>query len=346
MSINLRGSYRALLGNAIEALSAAVEIYNKPKISYREECSIILLINAWELLLKALLSKKKQRIYYPKERNQPYRTYSLKDALTKAEEFFPESVDYHPTRDNILLLKRYRDTTIHFYNDESLHVPLYALAQTSIVNFRDVVSESFDRDIAEEITLSLLPLSIAPPIDSVEFLRACGGNGMQSRRTREFTQSIRNIVIKSEEAGYDTGRILTAFNVQLVSVKKVSSADFVVGVDGSQVGEGRPVLVHKLRDPNITHPYRESDIITSKANPNKAGLELTIGGAKLTQHTFRAITWKYDIRNQPKYCWMAKNRHLVLYSREYVTFLKRLTEDDVKQAIADYKSWCRSRNHR
>jgi len=31
MSINLRGSYRALLGNAIEALSAAVEIYNKPK---------------------------------------------------------------------------------------------------------------------------------------------------------------------------------------------------------------------------------------------------------------------------------------------------------------------------
>lgn len=44
MSINLRGSYRALLGNAIEALSAAVEIYNKPKISYREECSIILLI--------------------------------------------------------------------------------------------------------------------------------------------------------------------------------------------------------------------------------------------------------------------------------------------------------------
>lgn len=71
MSINLRGSYRALLGNAIEALSAAVEIYNKPKISYREECSIILLINAWELLLKALLSKKSNAFTIPRSGISP-----------------------------------------------------------------------------------------------------------------------------------------------------------------------------------------------------------------------------------------------------------------------------------
>jgi hypothetical protein len=32
---------------------------------------VILLLNAWELYLKALISKNKASIYYPKTRNQP-----------------------------------------------------------------------------------------------------------------------------------------------------------------------------------------------------------------------------------------------------------------------------------
>jgi hypothetical protein len=39
------------------ALIAAVEIYNKPSFSYREETFAILAINAWELLLKAKVLK-------------------------------------------------------------------------------------------------------------------------------------------------------------------------------------------------------------------------------------------------------------------------------------------------
>jgi hypothetical protein len=33
---------------------AAIEIYNKPRFEYRDEVFAILLLNAWELLLKAL----------------------------------------------------------------------------------------------------------------------------------------------------------------------------------------------------------------------------------------------------------------------------------------------------
>lgn len=55
---------------------AAIEIYNKPQITYRDECFSILLINAWELLLKAIISKNKQRLYYPKKKGEPYRTLS------------------------------------------------------------------------------------------------------------------------------------------------------------------------------------------------------------------------------------------------------------------------------
>jgi hypothetical protein len=46
--VNYRGSYRKLLGTGKAALLAAIEIYNKPRIEYRDECFVILLLNAWD----------------------------------------------------------------------------------------------------------------------------------------------------------------------------------------------------------------------------------------------------------------------------------------------------------
>ena len=44
--MNYRSSYRKLLANGKAALLAAIEIYNKPRIDYRDECFVILLLNA------------------------------------------------------------------------------------------------------------------------------------------------------------------------------------------------------------------------------------------------------------------------------------------------------------
>src|SRR3990170_2506669 len=42
-----------LAEKSVEAAVAAIEIYNKPNFSYREEAFALLMTNAWELLLKA-----------------------------------------------------------------------------------------------------------------------------------------------------------------------------------------------------------------------------------------------------------------------------------------------------
>src|SRR5690554_4003301 len=42
-----------LLEKSVHAALSAIEIYNKPDFKYREESFSILMINAWELLLKA-----------------------------------------------------------------------------------------------------------------------------------------------------------------------------------------------------------------------------------------------------------------------------------------------------
>jgi hypothetical protein len=78
--------------NAKAAMLAAIELYNKPSVAYRDDTVAILLVNAWELLLKALLSKSKQSIFYPKQRGSPYRSLSWQEAFNRADSFFPKEV--------------------------------------------------------------------------------------------------------------------------------------------------------------------------------------------------------------------------------------------------------------
>ena len=57
---------------AREALLAAIEIYNKPKVEYREQTVSFLLVNAWEVLIKARIVQQsggKIQSIYRRERN-------------------------------------------------------------------------------------------------------------------------------------------------------------------------------------------------------------------------------------------------------------------------------------
>ena len=46
-----------LVKNSISAYFAAIEIHNKPNIAYRYETVTLLMVNAWELILKAYVRK-------------------------------------------------------------------------------------------------------------------------------------------------------------------------------------------------------------------------------------------------------------------------------------------------
>ena len=50
-----------ILDKSIAACVSAIEVYNKPDFRYREETFSILMVNAWELLLKSLYLEAKQQ---------------------------------------------------------------------------------------------------------------------------------------------------------------------------------------------------------------------------------------------------------------------------------------------
>ncbi len=259
--MNYRSSYRKLLGNGRAALLSAIEIYNKPRINYRDECFVILLLNAWELTIKALLSKNKQSIFYPKLRDQSYRTFSLSDALRRAEPYIPEVLTRDALRRNIELLSTYRDNCIHFYNTPGFASLIYALAQTSIVNLKDLLNLAFKINLADDISWQLLPLGIHNPIDPIEYISGHPSKIKQSAAVKQFIASISESTKYLADNNLDTGRLLTVFKLKLESTKKIENADVVVGIRGGGNSSTGPLVVAKSVDPNISHPLRMTEVI-------------------------------------------------------------------------------------
>jgi hypothetical protein len=85
---------KQLLDQATAAMLAAIEIYNKPRFSYRAQSFAILALNAWELLLKAKwLSDNKNRLpsLYARQGGGPTRKRIKK---TRAGNPMTHSLDY------------------------------------------------------------------------------------------------------------------------------------------------------------------------------------------------------------------------------------------------------------
>jgi hypothetical protein len=314
---------------------AAIEIYNKPNISYRDECTSILIINAWELLLKAVISKSKQSIYYPKERNKTYKTLSIGDSLSKCKPNFPPDIPFEPVAKNIDLLLIYRNNSTHFYNQRGFSALMYPLMQTSIVNFRDVVLGIFQKDIKDLINIVLLPLSLGTSLDPIEFLKKEETRSPLSKAVTQYVSEVAHATKELENGGFDTTRLLMTIRVKLESTKKYSSADIIAGVskDAPATSVG-PLIIERRFDPNDPNWMRQKEILDTLEKKHEI---------KINQFVFQSLIWKYNIKDRRNMCWIADEGCLIKYSNEIIAFIKKLSEKEIEDAIANYKAFMKQR---
>jgi hypothetical protein len=322
--MNYRGSYRKLLANSVSAMVGAMEIYNKPRFDYRDEVFVILLINAWELLLKAIVSKDGQRIFYAKRRGEPYKTISCRDAFWRAanSKLWPAEIESKAVDANIELLSTYRDSAVHFYNDKSFAAVIYALAQTSILNYRDLARKVFQKDISDEITWRILPIGIENPIDPIAFMKSYSGDRTPTRAIQDFLAYLKEKTDALEADRIDTSRLLTVFDVSLQSIKKIDKADIVVGVTSDELKDA--IIVNRRMDPNLTHPYRQKEVLLRLKR-------------KITGHAFQAIVYAYNMRADSKYFWKDEFGSIAKWSGEAIRFIDSFAESEVIEALEAYK---------
>jgi len=315
---------------------AAIEIYNKPQFEYRDEVFTQLLINSWELLLKAMVSRSRHSIYYKKVRGQPYRTLSWSDAFNRARTIWPPSVPPDAVSRNLELLGTYRDNSVHFYNEPGFGVLVYSLAQTSISNYRRVLEQVFQQDLADDINWSLMPLGVRAPIGPLEYLSGHrSASNSKNPAVEEFVLAIQNAAKELESKGIGTECLLTIFDVSLQSTKKIAAADIVVGIDpGERVDS---YLVKQILDPNRSHPLRRKDVISLVQNH---------GNESFNSRSFDAVVWRRDYRNVPSICWTDESTGLSKWSRDLVTALTNLSSSEIEDARQAYSTNQRAARHR
>jgi hypothetical protein len=178
----MKSRQKELLNRSIQATVAAIEIYNKPSFLYRDESFAVLLINGWELLIKAKwLSENKndirslyirdkinkkdgtkgKKLVYKLTRSKSFKTQGLEQLTQK---LLSKNKIHLNVWKNIEGLIEIRDTAVHFFhNSPGLSLKLQELGTASIRNYAAVMREWFDEDLSD-YNLFLMPLAfISPP---------------------------------------------------------------------------------------------------------------------------------------------------------------------------------------
>lgn len=172
-------TYRSLLDKSVNSMLSAIEIYNKPNFSYREETFAILACNAIELLFKAHLLKesayqmKSLYVLEPvlKKNGKPHKTrkrakqnrshnpvtIGLFETIRKLD-----SIGFGITKNhfaNIEALVELRDNAVHFHNEKNISKEIQELGFATIKNYMHIIKK-WDIDIdLSAYNFYLMPLA-------------------------------------------------------------------------------------------------------------------------------------------------------------------------------------------
>jgi hypothetical protein len=171
-----------LAEKSVQAAIAAIEIYNKPSFSYREEAFAILMINAWELLLKgkwvksnnerheALFERTKNsngEIVIKTNRSGNQLSYGATFLLSKFLEDKTSGVE-KACSDNFFALLEIRDNAAHFVNkDLYLGRRILEIGTASLKNYLLLATDWFALDLSK-YNFFLMPISFFHGFESVE----------------------------------------------------------------------------------------------------------------------------------------------------------------------------------
>jgi len=239
-----------LIKNSIAAYFAAIEIHNKPNISYRYETVTLLMMNAWELALKAYVKKYiRNRSILKKDGN----TISLDKALDYVNEHRNsiKSNNFTAAKKNIEEIEKYRNGITHFYC-EQLEPYIFMLVARSALNYVDFMKTYFSKDVMVDEGLFIMPLGFKLPFKPEDFLSNKVAKYSASEETKTFIHDIVTVIKSLKEEGIEDSIVL-GFEIYLESVKKASNSDILAAITTLEDADATFTKVTKAKcsnDPN------------------------------------------------------------------------------------------------
>jgi Protein of unknown function (DUF3644). len=258
----------SLVEKSTDCIVSAIEMYNKPDFRYREEVFCILVINAWELLLKAKVLKdnnnKLNSIYvkeYPKNKNGE-KGRKMKYRLTRSGNNFTVDIFNILKRlrdrqeidatcyENIEALVEIRDNSVHFINSDALlSQKIQELGMATILSYITYIYDWFSISL-EKYNFYLMPLSFFHPD---KYIPVPLGN-----REKTINNVLQYIHNKEESFPSDNSKrhnITVAIETRVVKASKMTDAQKIsITSDPSA-----PQVQIGFEDITKTHPmeYKE-----------------------------------------------------------------------------------------
>jgi hypothetical protein len=195
-----RARHTYLVEKATQAAVASIEVYNKPGFKYREETFAILMLNAWELLLKARILKensnklrsievwitkptkdgKSNKRMAKKNRAGNTMTLGVSGAAVLVQSYSKNSIDEYAI-ENISLLSEIRDNAIHFHNvGRDLHKRVQEIGAAALRNFAFAAKSWFNCDLSE-YQFALMPVAFETPAGMIQTIFAEDTKGAAAR---------------------------------------------------------------------------------------------------------------------------------------------------------------------
>lgn len=206
----LNDKVKNIIQKSVAACISAIEIYNKPDFKYREETFSILLVNAWELLLKAkivsdnnnvlssiqVIDRKSRKV--KKNRSGNPLTIDINNAIEKL--VTQKELDDRCAK-NVGLLIEIRDNSIHYINKGAdFSRKVQEIGTASLRNYITAISEWFGWDLSQ-YNFYLMPMSFFHPVEMDSF--SVRSQGQEIARMMEHFRETEALYPSDEDNSYN-----------------------------------------------------------------------------------------------------------------------------------------------
>ena len=263
---------KLLLDSSQAALFAGIEIHNKPHIAFRYPTATILIINAWELVLKAYVYKYvgKKQIYENDGKQKHTKSFSKILILTRDHINGQEkNKKFQAVYDNLNLLSEYRNSNVHFIEGK-LDPVIFMLMSKAVLNYDVFVKKYFNKDITKDDNLIILPVGMKLPFDPIDYLKQDYGSA-HNEYVNRVVQSVREL---NNEGIQES--IVVGFDVYANRVRDAKNADIIAALESNLYAVPFRKAIRVTDDPNAPEfrvtpdlpPLRYKDLRT-KAKEKK-----------------------------------------------------------------------------
>ena len=297
---------KRLVEKSIEAFIMGLEIYNKPTIKYRIEGFSFFIINAWELMLKAVLINRGESIYFS---DKPDRTLSVENVIKKI--YTDKNTRIRLNLEKIIEL---RNISTH-YITEDYEIKYAPLFQACVLNYVNELQRFHNADITKYISQNFLTISASyEPLTNEEI------------KLKYSPEIAEKLIKQSNEidvlsATYNSDKFAINIKQNLYITKKKTEADFVVSISSNS--DTKVAVIRDLKDPSDTHKYSYNNVVTAVQEIlKKKNIKLGYSSG-FNQYVLNLVIDFYNIKQNTKYAYehIIGNQHSYTYSQQFIEFI-------------------------